>query len=138
MSAPSPGRGRRAVRNGGRPLIVLCAGDACEKRVADTAEHARNRLRAVIRGTTGSVLVSAGCLRRCSSAAVALVGWQAGAGLATLDPLVFAGVHQREVVDALADWITGHQHPPARSPFDTLPLPLRAHLVTPERQAERN
>ena len=116
------------------PVVALCRGEVCAS--SDGAAAAAASLAAAVRDTRGAVLVTTGCLRRCTLAAVAAVAHRSGAGECSGPTLWLSGVNDAERQDALAEWICAGGPGAAAEPDDGLPatlVPAVAALGAPMR-----
>lgn len=128
MDPTPPGGARRPDR----PVVLLCDGPRCRDLHRTGDGSAAERWRAATRAVRGAVLVRTDCLLRCGTGtrACAVVGWRYGEEAAVVAPLTFAGVEDPGTATSLTDWLTTHAAAPADLPFQTLPLKLRAHLLS--------
>ena len=92
----------------GGPLVVLCQGHRCAAlhRLADGGAGAA-AVSAAVAATRGAVLVTAGCLGRCSLGALAGVAHRAGGSGAVSPALWLSGVEAPHRSAALAGWLAG-------------------------------
>ncbi|MGY1814569.1 hypothetical protein [Blastococcus sp. SYSU D00820] len=108
----------------GGPLLVLCQGHRCAAlhRLADGGAGVAG-LSATVAGTQGAVLVTAGCLGRCSLGALAGIAHRDGATGLVSPTLWLAGMQEPDRAVGLARWLaTGG--PPA-DPRRGVPVGLR-------------
>ncbi|SOE02219.1 hypothetical protein [Blastococcus haudaquaticus] len=118
------------------PVVALCRGETCASSAGAAAAAAS--LAAAVRDTRGAVLVTTGCLRRCTLATVAAVAHRSGVGECSGPTLWLSGVHHAERQDALSEWIRAGGPGAAAEPDDGLPatlVPAAAALGAPMRFA---
>ena len=118
------------------PVVALCRGEACAS--SPGAAVAAASLAAAVHDTRGAVLVTTGCLGRCTQAAVAAVAHRSGAGECSGPTLWLSGVHDAQRQDALSEWIRAGGPGDAGEPDDGLPatlIPAAAALGAPMRFA---
>ena len=107
----------------GGPLVVLCQGHRCAAlhRLADGGAGVA-AVSAAVGGTRGAVLVTAGCLARCSLGALAGVAHRGGDG-ATSPALWLSGMQAPGRTAALCRWLA--ERAPIPDPRRGVPAELR-------------
>jgi hypothetical protein len=116
-----------AMDDPGGPLVVLCQGSRCAAlhRLADAGAGAA-AIAAAVAESRGAVLVTAGCLGRCSLGALAGVAHRDGGG-AMSPALWLSGIQAPERTAALRRWLTGSG--PGADPCRAVPADLRTAVA---------
>ena len=112
----------------GGPLVVLCQGHRCAAlhRLADAGAGVVG-ISAAVAGSPGAVLVTSGCLGRCSLGALAGVAHRDGGGAGVSPALWLSGVEAPERSAALCRWISDGG--PSGDPRKRVPDDLRGAVA---------
>ncbi|WP_409330200.1 hypothetical protein [Trujillonella humicola] len=106
----------------GGPLVILCQGHRCAALHRLAGDAGAAGVSAAVAGSRGAVLVTAGCLGRCSLGALAGVAHRAPDG-ATSPALWLGGIEAPERAAALSRWVAGVG--PTTDPCRDVPAELR-------------
>lgn len=110
----------------GGPLVVLCQGHRCAALHRLAGGDGAAGVSAAVAGSRGAVLVTAGCLGRCSLGALAGVAHRDPGG-AISPSLWLSGVEAPERAAALSRWVAGAA--PTTDPCRDVPDDLRAAVA---------
>ncbi len=96
----------RTPTDAGGPLVAVCRGHRCTglRRLTGTADQVE-RLRELVQGTAGAVLISSPCMGRCDMASLVAVARRDGPSGQVGPTVWLSGLEDADRAEALHRWV---------------------------------